>query len=135
MNVIGIGIDLVDIPAFEEKLARAAFREQLFTPAEQAQAESRRHPVQTYAGKFAVKEAVMKALGAGIRQSVWFTAIEVLDAESGAPAVVLHRAARDRAAALQITGWHISISHIPQAAVAVALALGPDQPEATPSGA
>ncbi len=71
----------------------------------------------------------MKALGAGIRQSVWFTAIEVLAAESGAPAVMLHRAARDRAASLQITGWHISISHIPQAAVAVALALGPDQPE------
>jgi holo-[acyl-carrier protein] synthase len=125
MNVVGVGIDLVDIGPFAEKLARQAFREQVFTAAEQREADVRPRPAESYAGKFAVKEAVMKALGAGIRQAVWFTAIEVLDRDSGAPTVTLYRAAQANAARLGINGWHVSISHTAQTAVAVALALRP----------
>lgn len=124
MNVIGLGIDLVELDAFTEKLSRTSFREQVFTAAEQAQADDRRKFAETYAGKFAVKEAVMKALGAGVRQGVWFTAVEVLDNEHGAPIVALHREARTRADELRITTWHISISHTTHTAVAVVLAVG-----------
>lgn len=124
MNVIGLGIDLVELDAFTEKLSRTSFRDQVFTAAEQAQADDRRKFAEAYAGKFAVKEAVMKALGAGVRQGVWFTAVEVLNDEFGAPVVTLHREARDRAASLLISAWHISISHTPHTAVAVVLAVG-----------
>ncbi len=125
MNVVGIGIDLVDIGPFTAKLARAGFRDQVFTAAEQAQADDRRASAESYAGKFAVKEAVMKALGAGVRQSIWFTAVEVLNNADGAPVLTLHRAAHDRASVLGVAMWHISISHTPHTAVAVVLALGP----------
>ncbi len=126
MNVIGIGIDLVEIGPFSEKLALQSFLDQVFTSAEQAQVSARKRPAESYAGKFAAKEAVMKALGAGIRQSVWFSAIEVLTDEAGAPRLTLLRGAQSRAAELGIGGWHVSISHTPSAAVAVALALAGD---------
>ncbi len=124
MNVIGLGIDLVEIEPFAEKLSRVSFREQVFTANEQLQADDRRKSAEAYAGKFAVKEAVMKSLGAGVRQGVWFTAIEVLSDEAGAPKLTLHRVAQSRAEALGITAWHISISHTGHTAVAVVLAIG-----------
>ena len=124
MNVIGLGIDLVEIESFAEKLSRKSFREQVFTAGEQQQADDRRNSTEAYAGKFAVKEAVMKSLGSGVRQGVWFTAVEVLSDETGAPKLTLHRAAQARAEALGVSAWHISISHTGHTAVAVVLAIG-----------
>jgi holo-[acyl-carrier protein] synthase len=63
-----IGVDLIEIARVEEALARyPSFRERVFTEAEQAYCDSKAHPAQHYAARFAGKEAVGKALGCGVR--------------------------------------------------------------------
>jgi holo-[acyl-carrier protein] synthase len=63
-----IGIDLIEISRIEAALARyPSFRERVFTEAERAYCDSRPHPAQHYAARFAGKEAVGKALGCGVR--------------------------------------------------------------------
>lgn len=129
MNVIGIGIDMVDLAELEHSLTSPAFKRQVFTEAEITYCDAKRNPLLSYAGKFAVKEAVMKTLGAGIYHGVWFAQIEILNDEMGKPYPVLYRVALERAQAAHITGWHISITHTKHTAAAVVLALGNASPE------
>ena len=124
MNVIGLGFDLVDIAQLDDRLSSEAFRRRVFTDGEIAIAEARRKSLECFAGKFAVKEAVMKCLGAGIQQGVWFSQIEVLNASTGAPLLLLHNKAEEFALGLGIVQWQISISHTQHSAGAVVLAIG-----------
>ena len=123
MNVISIGFDLVDIAQLEARLSSDAYRRRVFTEAEIEIAEGRRKSLECYAGKFAVKEAVMKCLGAGIQQGLWFTQIEVLNNPTGAPFLVLYKVAKDHADQRGISQWQISISHTQYSAGAVVLAI------------
>ena len=82
---IRTGIDIVEISKFTEHLKSEGFVRKVFTPTEIEVCEAAVDPVQCYAGKFAAKEAFMKAIGKGIRQEVWFTQIEVLKKETGEP--------------------------------------------------
>ena len=67
MTIIGTGIDATDIPRIERVLRRYGdrFLERIFTPAEVAYCQRRRNPAPHLAGRFAAKEAAMKALGTG----------------------------------------------------------------------
>lgn len=123
MNVVGVGLDLVEIAELEKSLMSPAFKRQVFTPAEIRYCDAKPKALLSYAGKFAVKEAVMKALGAGIYHGVWFAQIEVLNNEMGKPYIQLHRQALEHASATCITDWHISITHTKHTAAAVVLAL------------
>ena len=132
-----IGIDIVDVPRFRALLARRPRgAERLFTPAERAYAATRADPTERLAARFAAKEAVMKALGAGFGD-VAFKDMEVVRAPGGRPEVVLHGRAADRARRAGVTGWHLSLSHTATAAVAVAVAVGAGgiaPPHESPSG-
>jgi holo-[acyl-carrier protein] synthase len=85
-------------------------------------ASSERRLVSFVAGRWAAKEAVMKALGQGIGD-INFTDIEILRKPGGEPEVVLYGSAQDRAREKGITDWRVSISHERNLAVAVAAAL------------
>lgn len=124
MNVIGIGFDLVDLAEFENSLLSDAFKKRVFTDKEITIAEARRKSSECFAGKFAVKEALMKCLGAGIRQGIWFSQIEVLNAPTGAPVLQLYKDAKSLMLERGIVDWQISISHTQHTAGAVVLALG-----------
>ena len=125
--VIGTGIDLAEIDRIEQALAArhgARFRDRVYTAGEQKYCESRgRGRAQSYAARFAAKEAVMKALGTGYAKGVWWRDIEVVR-ESGAPQLVLHGGAAARAAALGITRWHLSLTHTAGQALAYVIAEG-----------
>jgi holo-[acyl-carrier protein] synthase len=122
---VGVGVDLVEVGRVRGALRRTpGLRDRVFTAVEQADAERRRSPAERYAARFAAKEAVMKALGVGLG-SVRLVEIEVVRAPSGAPSVRLHGGAADRADALGITGWRVSLTHTRDLAQAVAVALGP----------
>jgi len=116
--VIGLGVDAVDVGRFEEVLARQPrMRERLFTATEQlVQATPR------LAARFAVKEAVMKAMGVGIGAFGWHD-VETRRTESGAPELVLTGQAASLAAEQGITRWMISLTHTDTTAVAVVTAL------------
>jgi holo-[acyl-carrier protein] synthase len=79
---------------------------------------------QRFAGKFAAKEAVAKALGTGFDGSVAPSDVEVLNTESGEPTIKLRGQAAEVAARLHISQWCVSISHSPTVAIASVIALG-----------
>ena len=62
-----VGVDIIEIERVQRALERPSFRERCFTAAEQAYCDSRPHPAESYAARFAGKEAVGKALGCGVR--------------------------------------------------------------------
>jgi holo-[acyl-carrier protein] synthase len=130
--VIGIGTDLVDLDRMRDVLARTpTIIDRLFTVEEQRYARQRRDPTERFGGRFAAKEAAMKALGLGLG-GLRFRDIEVVRAESGAPSLRLHAGAADRAAALGVRRWLVTISHTDHVAQAVVLALGAESDPATP---
>ena len=78
--IIGIGTDLVDIRRIERTIARFGerFLDRIFTQKERARADRRANRVETYAKRFAAKEACAKALGTGFRKGVFFRDIGVV---------------------------------------------------------
>ena len=129
-----IGIDIVEVPRFRAVLARRPrLAERLFTPAERDYAEARPDPGERLAVRFAAKEAVMKALGAGFGD-VAFRDMEVVRAEGGRPGVRLSGRAEARARRAGVTGWHLSLSHTADLAIAVAVAIAPPPVGNDPAG-
>ena len=121
--MIGIGVDLCEVDRLRAALARTpSIRDRLFTEGEQAYCERRRDPVERYAARFAAKEAVLKAMGVGLGACRWHD-IEVVRADSGAPSLVLHGAARDLATERGVTRWLLTMTHTHRLAEAIAVAL------------
>src|SRR5690606_22856021 len=100
--IIGIGTDIVDIRRIERTIARFGerFLDRIFTAKERARAERKANRVETYAKRFAAKEACAKALGTGFRQGVFFRDIGVVNLPSGKPTLALTGGASARLAAL-----------------------------------
>ncbi len=118
-----IGIDIVEVPRFRELLERRPrIAERLFTAGERAYAGGRADPTERLAARFAAKEAAMKALGAGFGD-VAFRDIEVVRAGSGQVGLRLSGRAATRARDAGVAGWHLSLSHTADLAVAVAVAV------------
>jgi holo-[acyl-carrier protein] synthase len=106
--LIGLGTDIIPVEIIRSNMHRDAYLRKLFTDHELAECWGKRRTDQYLAGKFAVKEAFMKALGSGIRQGIWFTQIEVLEtAPSCLTVTVTGRAASLHA---QIGSPHIQVS-------------------------
>lgn len=123
--ILGTGIDLVEIDRFRDVLNRAGerFCARVYTPAELAGRPAGEGGVRYLAARFAAKEAVLKAMGTGLRGGR-FTDIEITRDDAGKPGVVLNGGLAGAAAARGITGFLISLSHERNYAVAHALALG-----------
>ena len=104
MTILGIGVDVVDLTRFAESLERTPeLRSRLFTSNEAGL------PLESLAGRFAAKEAFVKALKAPAGMS--WQDIEVVTGARGEPEIVLHGAALDRAKELGVVTTHLSISH------------------------
>lgn len=117
--IIGIGTDITDlsrIHAAYEKFGRR-FLQKTLTHAEQALLPS--SPVAFIAGRFAAKEAAVKALGTGFSRNIFFQHIEVLRGPQGQPRLYLTGPALEHARNLGMQTAHISISHDRNAAIAV----------------
>ncbi len=123
--IVALGLDLTRIERMQEMLDRRGtrFTERVFTAAERAYCERRAaRRAQHYAGRFAVKEAVMKALGTGWARGVRWRDIEVVRAPGAAPALELHGRTAELARARGIARFHITITHDAGIAAAVAIA-------------
>ena len=125
MSVVALGMDLTRVARLEQALERRGqrFLDRIFTQGEQAYCE-RRSAARTnhYAGRFAVKEAVMKVLGTGWRRGVRWIDIEVVREPGQAPEVRLHGASARIAADRGIVRIHVTITH--DAGIAAAVAVG-----------
>jgi holo-[acyl-carrier protein] synthase len=122
--VVGVGVDLCDVDRIRRTLARTpGFADRVFTEAEQDYCRRRHDPAERFAARFAAKEAVLKALGAGLGACA-LRDIEVTRAGSGAPVLALHGGAATLAADRGVTAWHISLTHTASMAEAVVVAVG-----------
>jgi holo-[acyl-carrier protein] synthase len=120
--IIGIGNDIVSVMDIKQSITKSKrFLERTFCFSEQEYSENKPNKYQRYAGCFAVKEAVMKALGTRWNKGVQWKQIEVRHETSGKPLVELHQQAKKQAELLQVKTIHISLSHTEQYATAVAI--------------
>jgi holo-[acyl-carrier protein] synthase len=126
MRIVGIGVDVVEVERVRELLGRrTSFRERVFTPEEIAYCDSRATPAQSYAARWAAREACIKALG-GVRGLRWKD-IHVLRGSSGAPRLGLEGPARDRATSLGAAEVLVSFGHERSIATAFCIAVGLDE--------
>ena len=100
--IIGIGNDLIDIRRVERTLERFGdrFIQRIFTETERARSERRAGRVESYAKRFAAKEACSKALGTGFRRGVYWRDMGVVNLRSGKPTMELKGGAAKRLAEL-----------------------------------
>ena len=108
--IVGIGIELVDVPRFAAADRRygARLRERLFTPAERAFAERKARGCESLAVRFAAKVAARRALR--LRSASWHD-LEVVRAPGEAPALVLRGAALRAAGSLAVTNVAVTLTH------------------------
>jgi holo-[acyl-carrier protein] synthase len=126
LAVLGTGIDIVEIDHLRTVIARRGerFVDRVFTPSERAYCEGRPNPVMHYAGRFGVKEAVLKAIRTGWIKGISWHDVEVAIGPLGEPSVRLAGGAARRAGEMGIRVMHVSISHTEHYAVATAVAEG-----------
>lgn len=88
--VLGIGNDIIEIARIQSSIDNYSHRflDRIFTRLEQTYCFNRKEPARHFAGKFAAKEAVVKALGTGFSQGILWTDIEILNTESGKPYII-----------------------------------------------
>ena len=108
--ILGIGIDIVEICRFEGSEGKEAFIGKVFTFKEIEECRAVKKTAEMFARKFAIKEAFMKAIGAGIGQGVWFTNIEVLNNTNGQALIIPHKKAKQYFEELKANNIHIDYS-------------------------
>jgi holo-[acyl-carrier protein] synthase len=122
VDIVGLGVDMCEIARMERAISRhPTFRARVFTPEEIAYCDSKARPAESYAGRFAAREATIKALR-GYRGRLWQD-ISVTRHPSGAPAIRLDGNAKRRADVLGITDVLITFTHEKTSAVAFAIAI------------
>jgi holo-[acyl-carrier protein] synthase len=111
--IVGTGVDLAEVARIRSSMERFGdrFRDRIFTPHEIAYVERKANKYERYAGRFAAKEAGMKAIGTGWRRGVRWQDFEVVNLPSGRPTLRLHGVAADVAKQLGVTAIQLSITH------------------------
>ncbi|MBI5505962.1 MAG: holo-ACP synthase [Deltaproteobacteria bacterium] len=121
MAVIAVGIDAVSVERVRRATAATPrgerFRARVFTAAERRVCDCRRDPAESYAARFAAKEAVMKALGAEGISFAWRD-IEVVRDACGAPSIAVHGRVAMRCDELGVRVIHVSLTHAEPLALA-----------------
>ena len=111
--IVGSGIDMVEIARIAQAIDRypARFVQRIYLPGEVGYCLRKRHSAESFAARFAAKEAAAKALGTGMQRGVGWQDIEVIREAGGRPALRLHGRAARIAASLQVRSMALSITH------------------------
>jgi holo-[acyl-carrier protein] synthase len=125
MNVVGLGVDIIEVARIRTAIQRHGdrFHQRICTASEATYCLGMRDPAPFFAARFAAKEAVSKALGTGIGAQCSWLDIEVRRKASGEPFVVLHGVGAETAKRLGIARVLLTLSHTENYAVAHAIAV------------
>jgi holo-[acyl-carrier protein] synthase len=134
MDILGIGTDIIECPRIGKMIEHHGelFLRRVYTEREIRFCQSRKHAIEHFAGRWAAKEAILKAIGTGRSHGIAWTNIEVRNATGGRPKVMVCGTAREMACERGIGDILVSISHCRTYATAYAMALGPRAPTASP---
>ena len=118
--IVGLGVDIAEVPRIQATIERRGepFLRRVFTPKEIKYCERFKNKFERYAGRFAAKEAAMKALGTGWSGGVRWVDLEVVREQSGRPTMVLAGEAAKIAARLGVKHISLSITHTEAQALA-----------------
>src|SRR5271169_5321830 len=118
--VVGLGTDLIETRRVQESIDRfgTRFLERIFTPGEIAYCNRKKNSAESFAARFAAKEAGAKALGTGISFGVSWLEIEVVREPSGRPTLQFHGRAAQIAARMGFAHAALSITHTAEVAAA-----------------
>ena len=118
--IVGTGIDIAEVPRIAASIERFGrrFLERVFTPDEVRYCESKANKAERYAGRFAAKEAAMKAIGTGWNRGVTWHDVEVTRVPGGRPTVAFHGKAAEFFRKLGAARAHLSITHTKELAMA-----------------
>ncbi len=125
--ILGVGTDLIEIERVRRSVERFGdrFLERVFTPFEIAYCRTKVHgAAESFAARFAAKEAGAKALGTGISRGVRWTEIEVRNERGGKPGIVWSGRALERAQAMGVVATQLSLTHSREMAMAIVLVEG-----------
>ena len=124
--VVGIGLDLAEVDRIEAAIAKHGerFLTRVYTEAERKYCESKPNKFERFAGRFAAKEAAMKAIGTGWKRGVAWREFEVMRAPSGQPIMMFHGKAAEIAHALGVKKALVTITHSEKSAIAQVLLEG-----------
>jgi holo-[acyl-carrier protein] synthase len=111
--IVGTGIDLIEIERIQQSMDRfgTRFLNRIYSPAERAYCMSKKQSAESFAARFAAKEAGAKALGTGISRGVGWQEIEVVRAPGGRPGLRFHGRAAEFAARLGARHALLSLTH------------------------
>lgn len=122
MEIIGIGIDIVEISRIKNAITtKKNFLDRIYSNKEIELSDRGKFRFEELAGRFAVKEAILKAIKTGWRRGVKFNEIIVLNESSGAPYVNLIGKTRKFAESLGVKNIHVSISHTKELAIGMVI--------------
>jgi holo-[acyl-carrier protein] synthase len=118
--IVGSGIDLTEIPRIQHSMDRygARFLDRVYTATEQAYCLRKRNAAESFAARFAAKEAGAKALGTGISKGVSWLEIEVMREPGGRPTLRFHGRAAERAQRMGVCSAALSLTHTSTLAMA-----------------
>jgi holo-[acyl-carrier protein] synthase len=121
--VVGVGTDLMEIARIEQSIARFGnrFLARVFTANEAAYCQTKKNAAESFAARFAAKEAGAKALGTGISHGIHWLELEVTREPSGKPVLQLSGRAAARARMLGVTRISLSLTHSRTTALAVVI--------------
>ena len=124
--ILGTGVDIAEVPRIRETIERFGdrFLRRIFTEGEIRYCERKARRFESYAARFAAKEAVMKAMGTGWNRYVGWREIEVVRERGHAPTIVLSGKAAEYARRKRIAAFHLSITHTEASAMAHVIAEG-----------
>jgi len=111
--IVGLGVDITEVDRIQSAIETSGerFLRRIYTPAERAYCEQFKNKYERFAGRFAAKEAAMKALGTGWRRGVRWVDFEVVREAGGRPTISLGGAAKEIAAQLGVKRISLSITH------------------------
>jgi holo-[acyl-carrier protein] synthase len=118
--IVGTGIDIAEVDRIAASIERFGrrFLERVFTADEIRYCESKANKAERYAGRFAAKEAAMKAIGTGWSRGVTWQDVEVTRVPGGRPTVTFHGKAAEFFHRLSAVRAHLSITHTKEQAMA-----------------
>jgi holo-[acyl-carrier protein] synthase len=120
LNILGTGVDLAEVGRIRDAVERHGerFIKRIYTPGEIAYVERKANKSERYAGRFAAKEAGMKAIGTGWKRGVTWQDFEVINLPTGRPTLQLHGEAAKIAEKMGVRSVWLSITHTAELAMA-----------------
>src|SRR4051794_41154335 len=127
MDILGIGTDIIECPRIGKMIEQHGelFLRRVYTEREIRYCQARKHAIEHFAGRWAAKEAILKAIGTGWSRGISWTDLEIRNMVGGQPQVLVCGGAKEIARQRGIGDILISISHCRTYATAYAMALGP----------